>query len=328
VKTNTIKRIIILSLIFLVGTVYGILIYKHHAFPYVIIRKIFNKGETQQPVYGPWSIGIYKGNSPFNLTDPEDISNPILTGESITDIDGVFVADPFMVATKEKYFVFFEVINRATGQGDIAYAESANLTIWDYGKVVIDEKFHLSYPYVFQWDGNYYLVPESQKDFSVRLYIATDFPEEWEYIGNILSGYRYVDNSLFRYLDKWWMFVSTGDNNVLNLYYSEDLQGFWKPHPMNPIIKFDKHYSRPAGRVISYCNKLYRMVQDDYPEYGTHVFAFEITELSEESYSEQIVSTQPLLTGTGIGWNAAGMHHVDLHEIGNEWVGAVDGRDR
>jgi len=114
VKTNTITRIIILSLIFLVGTVYGILIYKHHTFPYVIIKKILNKDQAQQLVYGSWSIGIYKGSSPFNLADPEDISNPVLTGESVTGIDGVFVADPFMVTTEEKHFVFFEVINCAT----------------------------------------------------------------------------------------------------------------------------------------------------------------------------------------------------------------------
>jgi hypothetical protein len=278
--------------------------------------------------YGPWSIGIYEGSSPFNLADSGDIINPVLTGKNVDDISAKFVADPFLVLENRKYFMFFEVLNRETNQGDIGYAESTNLEKWNYKQIIIDEEFHLSYPYVFEWDNSYYLIPESSEDFSVRLYKAIDFPEKWEYVGNLLSGYRYVDSSLFRYADKWWMFVSTGQNSILNLYYSEDLLHGWNPHPLNPIVKHDKHFSRPAGRVFSYENKLYRVAQDDEPYYGIQVFAFEIAKLSETSYSERLVSTKPLLTKTGIGWNSAGMHHVDLHKIDNEWVGVVDGRNQ
>ena len=97
---------------------------------------------------------------------------------------------------------------------------------------------------------------------------------------------------------------------------------------MNPIVKFDKHFSRPAGRVIVYEDKLYRLAQDDSPSYGIQVFAFEITDLSETTYADRLVSKKPLIGKTGIGWNAAGMHHLDLHKIKNEWIGVVDGRDK
>lgn len=325
-KNNAYVKIVLLSTVFAAGIVYGILIHKYEVFPYEFIRIAYHGIQTQEKTYGPWSIGIFKGSTPFNLTDPEDISNPVLTGKDIADIDAVFVADPFMITKGEKHFMFFEALNRETNQGDIGYAESTNLEKWNYRRIIIDEEFHLSYPYVFEWNNSYYLVPESHEDFSVRLYKAIHFPEEWEYVGNLLSGYRYVDNSLFRYSDKWWMFVSTGQNNILNLYYSEDLLHGWKPHPLNPIVKYDKHLSRPAGRVIRHENKLYRVAQDDEPSYGIQVFAFEIVELSETSYSERLVSRRPLVANTGIGWNAAGMHHVDLHKIDNEWVGVVDGR--
>jgi len=162
----------------------------------------------------------------------------------------------------------------------------------------------------------------------VRLYKAISFPEKWEYVGNLLSGYFYVDPSVFRYNDKWWMFVSTGESNVLNLYYSEDLLTGWMVHPMNPIVKLNKNISRSAGRVIVYNDKLYRFTQDDYPYHGVRVFAFEITKLSEKTYEEKLVSKTPILTKTGSGWNATGMHHLDLHKIGNKWIAAVDGRDK
>ncbi|MTI31901.1 hypothetical protein E1171_13865 [Cytophagales bacterium RKSG123] len=223
--------------------------------------------------------------------------------------------------------MFFEVLNKATNQGDIGYAESVDGKMWDYKKIILDEAFHLSYPYVFEWKNESYMIPESFEDLSVRLYKAKNFPAEWEYIGNLLSGYPYVDPSIVRYQDKWWMFVATG-SSVLNLYYSDDLRKGWQPHSLNPIIKNNKNISRPAGRVMVYDDKLFRLTQDGEPIYGFQVFAFEITQLTKEIYKERIVSNTPIVTGTGQGWNAAGMHHVDPLQIGNIWMYAVDGRSQ
>ncbi|MDP2646963.1 MAG: hypothetical protein Q8P24_18660 [Desulfobacterales bacterium] len=321
----TISALLIMT--FTAGVISGMVIQKYEIFPDRVLKTAFNNPEQEGP-YGPWSIGIYEGSTPFDLAAPEDVSNPVLTGKDVADRDAAFIADPFMVVKNGKYFMFFEVLDRKSDQGVIAYADSADGREWHYRKVVINEKFHLSYPYVFEWDNSYYLIPESNEDFSVRLYKATQFPEKWEYAGNLLSGYQYLDPSIFRHEDKWWMFVAAGNHETLNLYFSDNLLSGWKPHPKNPIVKRNKHFSRPAGRVIVYDGKLFRLAQDDDPSYGIQVFAFEISELSETSYAEKLASTKPIVTKTAIGWNAAGMHHVDLHKIGNKWVSAVDGRSK
>ncbi len=64
----------------------------------------------------------------------------------------------------------------------------------------------------------------------------------------------------------------------------------------------------------------------DKPYYGVQVFAFEILELTEHSYKEQLASKKPLITKSGKGWNRKGMHHLDLHKVNNEWIGIVDGQ--
>jgi len=319
-------KLVALVITFVVGIIYGILIQKYQYFPYKLLKTAYHSILKKPHINLPWSIGIYEGSTPFNLAGPENITNPVLTIKDVVDIDAAFIADPFMAFNNGNYFLFFEVFNRETKQGDIAYAESSDGRRWEYKKIVIDEKFHLSYPHIFEWDNNYYLIPESHEDFSVRLYKAVRFPDKWQYVGNLLSGYRYVDPSIFRYNDKWWMFVCTGESNVLNLYYSNDLLTGWKNHPMNPIVKLDKNFARPGGRVITYENKLYRLTQDDEPVYGTQVFAFEITDLSETTYTDKLASTNPIVSKTGTGWNGSGMHHVDLHKIGNKWIASVDGR--
>lgn len=340
------SALLIMTLI--VGLIYGIVIHKHKVFPYGIINIAYHYLIPKEPgiAYSEsildcepsWSIGIYEGSTPFDLAAPEDISNPVLTGKDVVDIDALFVADPFMVLKNDKYYMFFEVYNRETNQGDISYAESPDGKHWEYRKVIIDETFHLSYPYVFEWADDYYLIPESSQDSSVRLYKAVSFPDKWEYVGNLMTGYRYVDPSIFRHNDKWWLFVNTPSNwkphstnpivtsgsNDLNLYYSSDLLGGWKPHPMNPIVKSDKNIARMGGRVITHNDRLYRLTQDDY---HIRIFAFAITELTEKSYVEKIVSEKPVVNMTGKGWNASGMHHVDLHKIGDKWIAVVDGRN-
>lgn len=313
----------------LMGIVYGFAIQRYKVFPYRYIESGYHFMMHIVPYkyYGPWSIGVYEGSSPFDLASPNDISNPILTGKDIVNVDAQFVADPFMVIKDKKYTVFFEVMNRETKQGDIGYAESTDGKIWKYKKIVIHESFHLSYPYVFECNNDYYIIPESGHDLSVRLYKAMSFPDKWVYIGNLLSGYHFADPSIFQYNKKWWLFVATNENDTLNLYYASDLLGEWKPHPMNPIVKLNNKIARPGGRVIVYNGRLYRFTQDDNSSYGTRVFAFEITELSEKAYKEKLVET-PVVNMTGKGWNSAGMHHVDLHKVGDKWMAVVDGRNR
>lgn len=317
---------ILLILTFFTGLFYGFIIHRNKIFPYSFIKKSYLY--FVQKYISQWSIGVYEGTSPFDLVDPEEVSNPVLSATDVNDIDAKFVADPFMVISNGKYYMFFEVMNRESGQGDIGYATSPDGRKWNYGKIIIDEYFHLSYPYIIEWDSCYYIIPESAEDLSVRLYKAISFPEKWEYIGNLLTGFPFTDPSIFYYQDKWWMFVSSTEHNVLNLYYSKDLLSGWIPHPMNPIVNLNKTISRPGGRVFFYNEKLYRLTQDDYPYYGIQVFAVEITKLSEELYEENIKSKLRIVTKSGKGWNAAGMHHADPHRVDSKWISPVDGLNR
>jgi hypothetical protein len=231
-----------------------------------------------------------------------------------------------MIVREGVYYLFFEILLSGEHRGVIGHAVSADGFDWQYRGVVMKEEFHLAYPHVFEWNGQVYMVPESHDDFSVRLYRAVEFPQRWEFVNKLLTGHDYVDATLFRHADMWWMFASTTRNDVLNLYYSKNLKDGWSAHPMNPVVKLDKHIARPGGSVIEYEGRLYRFGQDDDPDYGIQVFAFEIVELDTEVYRERMMLEKPAITASGHGWNASGMHHVDLHRRDGGWMAAVDGR--
>lgn len=277
-----------------------------------------------------WSIGIYTGSSPFDLKSPPDIKNPVLSRRDVTDVRAGFIADPFMIQVEQTWYMFFEVFNNETSRGEIGLATSPDGKKWNYEKIVIAEPFHLSYPHVFEWMGEYYLIPESFQDASIRLYKASKFPTDWQFVGNLMSGGIFLDASLIRYADKWWLFTETNPEHkydTLRLFYADDLLGNWQEHPLSPIIQGNAHIARPAGRVIMHNHQIIRYTQDCDPDYGIQVRAFAIDELSTTTYHEQEVSPNPVLVPSGQGWNGSGMHHIDPHQLHDgTWIACVDGR--
>ncbi|MHC4645140.1 MAG: glucosamine inositolphosphorylceramide transferase family protein [Planctomycetota bacterium] len=275
-----------------------------------------------------WSIGIYSGSSPFDLQSAANAKNPVLSAKDVTDVPAEFVADPFMVIEDNTWYMFFEVFNKNSMDTDIAVAISNDGFSWTYKQIVLDEPFALSYPYVFKWKDQYYMIPETHQARSVRLYKAINFPTKWSFSASLLNGGFPLDPTIFYYADRWWMFVETNvvRYDELRLYYADDLTGPWIEHPKSPVICGDANIARPGGRVIVIDDRLFRYTQDCEPYYGNQVRAFEITELTTTTYEEKEIEGNPVLKGSGTGWNSMGMHNIDPHRIGdNQWIACVDG---
>lgn len=276
-----------------------------------------------------WAIGIYTGDSPLELT-PGWADNPVLTAEDVTDARATFVADPFLAQENGTWYMFLEVLNADTDHGDIAYATSPDGRDWTYQRIVLDEPFHVTYPYVFQWEGEWYMLPETTQANEVRLYKAARFPIEWSYAGTLLEG-AFLDSSILFYDDMWWLFTSPTENasHRMRLYYSKDLLGPWKEHPASPIVDWNANIARSGGRIIVHDGRIIRFAQDCHPSYGLQVYAIEVTELTPATYREQMIGNKAILSHSDHGWNARTMHHVDPHLTADgTWIASVDARGR
>lgn len=273
-----------------------------------------------------WSIGIYTGDSPYQFSPSPQISNPVLTRADVTDVYATFVADPFFIRVNP-WFMFFEVLRRDTNLGEIGLATSDDGFVWTYKQIVLREDFHLSYPYVFEWQETIYMIPETLGANAVCLYEADEFPLRWSRKARLLEG-QYADPSIVRFNDLWWLFVCSTpyQHDTLRLYFAHDLTGLWREHPQSPIVRGDMRRARPAGRVVNKDNYLIRYAQDCVPRYGARVRAFDIVELTTTSYSEVENAALPVLQPIGAGWNALGMHHVDAQQQPDgTWLACVDG---
>ena len=227
---------------------------------------------------------------------------------------GHFFADPFVIEKEGVQYVFFEEYSDAKQKAHISLIEIDQDGNVSPVKTALERPYHLSYPFVFTVQGDYYMVPETSANGTVELYKATAFPSAWEFVMNLTEGKALIDSTLFFKDGKWWLFAaqsnhpSVSTNDQLFLYYSDNLfSANWKPHPMNPIATHAGN-CRPAGRIFQREGKLYRPAQNNASlQYGFGLNINEIETLTTEAYSERLVHS---IHPEQLGLKA--IHHLDF----------------
>lgn len=197
-------------------------------------------------------------------------------------------------AENTRYYVFIEEYLNSTRKGHISLIElDRKKGVVSGPTPVLERDYHLSYPFVFEWNNSYYMVPESAANKTVELYRSTSFPFEWQLEKVLLEDVRAKDATLAEIDGRWWMFVSIAEHAIpdeLFLFYADSPLGPWTPHPRNPV-KSDVRGSRPAGALFNWHDELYRPAQNSSGRYGYGMSINKITRLDTEAYREEEVST-------------------------------------
>ncbi len=194
-------------------------------------------------------------------------------------------ADPFPVIYNEKKYIFCEIIDRETGRGSIGvYCIGEN----EKPIEIIAEPFHMSYPNVFQYNGEFYMIPETSEAQELRIYKAKKFPYEWELNKILLDNVKLVDFSFCKqdkdfyavaqdiscekFYNRFFKF-NMNDKTITELYYGE-----------RSLI--DK---RPGGNIIVSDEKWYIPLQDCENCYGEYLRFVETTPFFERNiYQKEI----------------------------------------
>jgi len=245
---------------------------------------------------------------------------------NILDRNAKFVADPFLFYEKNTWYMFFEV-GYENGSGystDIGLAKSEDGINWNYDKIVLSTGYHLAFPNVFKYNGNYYMVPDIDQP-NVELYQAKQFPYGWEKVSTLVSDVgkgKFNDTTIIPYDGMFWMFTS--NNGFCYLYYSNNLTSGWTEHPYSPIAK-DPSNARLGGRGVFYNNgDLVRIVQNAESCYGGSISACLVTKLNMDEYHEELIY-KDIIGLDKSKWHQRGMHTFNPWWDGKRWLIAVDG---
>lgn len=210
---------------------------------------------------------------------------------------GTCWADPFPVFWENELWLFAEEkVENAPGK-IVCFKYSDEEKCFATPKDSIKESFHLSYPFVFRYENDWFMIPETGETGNVILYRATSFPYSWEKSKILASGKKLYDVTPFEYNGRWYCFASERTratslpNDLLQLFILENgpLES-WKLHPASPI-KIDVRGGRSAGKVFQKDGKTFRPAQLGAPKYGYAIQIYEILHLDDFNYVEILVDT-------------------------------------
>lgn len=204
-----------------------------------------------------------------------------------------FWADPFLVKKEGKYFLFFEDLPFATDKGHLSVMEIKPDGTQGPIHVILEKEYHLSYPFIFEFESKLYMIPESYQANNIQLYECTNFPFKWEHKMNLMEEVCAMDTTLFFHDDKWWLFCTMSEidgsshHDELFLFYADHpFTKEWTPHPLNPIVS-DVRSARPAGHLYKQGTRLIRPSQDCSRKYGYGFNLNEVLVLSTTEYKER-----------------------------------------
>ena len=206
-----------------------------------------------------------------------------------------FWADPQLIVQDKNNHVFFEEFSNLENKGVIC-TMIINEEGYSEPKKIIEESHHLSYPHVFKFDNQFYMIPESSQKKTIDLYKCEEFPHVWKFKKSLMKNVVATDSTVYYHNKKWWLFSGmammegASSSEELFLFYSDDPTSTeWIPHIQNPISS-DVRNARPGGHIFKYNNKLLRPSQNSMKGYGFGINLNEIIELNENMFKEKQIN--------------------------------------
>ncbi len=205
-----------------------------------------------------------------------------------------FLADPFVIYRNGSHYCFVEDYDLLKKKGSISVYKLSPGSSIELG-TALEEDFHLSYPYMFEFNNELYMCPETGEKREIRIYKCVDFPLRWVFHKTLMNDVSAADTSIFAYEGKWWMFTNLDRSPIcdhssqLHIFYaSNPMTNDWIPHINNPVI-FDPLTGRNGG-LIKDMNSIYRVYQrQGFDLYGEAFGVAKIDKLTTSEYSEKIL---------------------------------------
>ena len=252
---------------------------------YILVSKISRKllGKSLR-----WGVA-YQFSEKWNDTS-------LWRSQRIPNPKNRFLADPFVIKRNGSHFCFVEDLDYNSNKGSIS---AYNITPSGYEAigVVLEEDFHLSFPFIFKYKNEIFMCPETFEKKEIRVYKCVDFPTKWEFHKTLIKNVSAADTIIFKRDNKWWLLTNIDQSCVadfgcqLHIFSADNpLSEEWVAHDNNPVI-FDPLVARNGGLILSE-NEVYRVFQrQGFDKYGEASGIARITTLSLTEYVEEIYST-------------------------------------
>lgn len=183
-------------------------------------------------------------------------------------------ADPFLWEIDGRVYLFAEFLSYKTRKGSIAYCvfdrQKQSFGKW---KECITEPFHMSYPLLFEREGEIYMLPEIAESGTLTVYQAVSFPDRWEKAKTLRRNVSLVDSTP---LPDGRLLLYSEKDGAGQGCFAEEEDGQGARQDLSALRPVEK--SRPAGRCIHRNGDWILPTQDGSETYGGALIFYRTSE--------------------------------------------------
>jgi hypothetical protein len=204
-----------------------------------------------------------------------------------------YFADPLIFERDGRRFVFCEEFLYGPQKGVVSVFEIDAAGKSDTPRIVLERPYHLSYPVVFEHDGDIWMMPESSANSTLELYRCVSFPDRWTLDRVLLRDVEIADATLLLHDGRWWLFGATSEPGTmswdcLSIYTGPSPLGPWTPCGAAPAL-IDAACARPAGPFLRRGGELWRPAQMCIGGYGAGLALCRVDRLDETGFAQTVV---------------------------------------
>lgn len=229
------------------------------------------------------------------FTFENNIPNNLSRGIKVKNLEKHYFADPFLYKKNGRMICFVENYDCAQKKGKISALEIFEDGTYSLLGDVLEEQFHLSYPFVFEFNNDIYMLPETSGCGELRLYKCQKFPMQWQYFHTLMTDVKCVDSMLLEVNSQWCLLTNMVEchdsevNTNLSIFFADSpLSKKWQPHPQNPVVS-DATNGRNGGLI--HADEGYVRVSQgyDFLNYGAYISGNKINVLNQQEYRETLL---------------------------------------
>ena len=182
-----------------------------------------------------------------------------------------WAADPMVFSHGGDTFIFAELYDYVLRRGGFGVSRFLNNGTFGPWQPILQEPFHLSYPYVFRSGDEIFMVPESTQRKALLVYRAVEFPLRWELHKVIREDVQWADTSV----------VPVKDG------FAAMTQSYEQEAPCTLSVRLDRELNitewvrlqgrvwtvaRPGGRPFCHRDAVWHIFQDCREDYGKALY--------------------------------------------------------
>ena len=224
---------------------------------------------------------------------------------------GFFWADPFFFKNNNKEYVFYESYSYKKKRGEIACGQFKDNKIIN-SKIFLKKNYHLSYPFLFRYNGDIFLIPETHQKKRLEIYKCIKFPFKWKLFSTGFTNKSLVDTTILQHNKSLWLFTNEMSSEVDDFNKKLHIYKIDSPklkkiiaHTKNPVIN-NLNGGRNAGSFMNINKEIIRPSQiNKIGKYGYALKLSKVKKLTTSNYVEKKIKT--ILPNKKF---ASGIHHI------------------